>query len=689
MSLGIRGKLLGGSLIAVLLMAVLTVYSLIMSQNYLRESVGTSTVVLVEEMLKRIDQDIYLKLELLQTHAGHLPLRDTLAASNDEFEQLDDVEEHIAVKEREWVVAADSEMTLHMQALINNALADSLREEFFEYYEQEYGYRVFAEVTVTNKYGVSVAQTGRTANFDQRKREWWQGAWNAAHFVGDVEYDENTGKHGIRIAARIIGREGDYLGVIQALVASEDIIREAEIAVKRYQTTAVTLTTKDGHLIYASRAFKFLEDVVETEFFANITGQAGYFTAQGGERRKLFSYTRSKGYRDYSGHGWILIMEHDEAEVLKPATTLRNRNSLASLLLIVISVVAALLIARGIASHINQIRDAAVEIAHGNLDRRATVTATDETGELAAAFNRMAAELKHLYTDLDKRVNERTAELRRANQQLSQETAERKQAQDALKEYSERLEEMVEERTQELKEAEKQLVRRNKELEAFSYSVSHDLRAPLRAIIGFTQILAEDFAERLDAEGERQLDVIQGSARKMGQLIDDLLAFSRLGRKEMSKSHLDMKALATEAFEQLRMADPEAGGQMKITELPPAQGDRSMMRQVFTNLLANAIKFSGSQDHAAIEVAGWIEANETIYAVKDNGVGFDMKYADKLFQVFQRLHSSDEYEGTGIGLALVQRIIRRHGGRVWAQGRVNKGATFHFSLPKEKEIKDE
>jgi len=228
----------------------------------------------------------------------------------------------------------------------------------------------------------------------------------------------------------------------------------------------------------------------------------------------------------------------------------------------------------------------------------------------------------------------------------------------------------------------RQLSDANKELESFSYSVSHDLRAPLRAIDGFSQILVEDYGDKLDENGQHQLDVIQGSARQMGQLIDDLLAFSRLGRKGMSMSEIDMGVLAQEVFEQLQLGTPGRAVKLKVDTLPSAYGDRAMIREVLVNFSSNAMKFTRPGKAPVIEVTGRVDGDENVYSVKDKGVGFDMKYVDKLFQVFQRLHSAEEYEGTGIGLALVQRIIRRHGGRVWAEGKVNKGATFYFSLPR-------
>ena len=231
------------------------------------------------------------------------------------------------------------------------------------------------------------------------------------------------------------------------------------------------------------------------------------------------------------------------------------------------------------------------------------------------------------------------------------------------------------------KRAEEALRSAMEELGAFSYSVSHDLRAPLRAIAGFSQALSEDHSDRLDVEGKRMLNVIQDSIHDMGQLIDGLLAFSRLNHNGMKVSNINMRDLATEVFEQVRLGHPERQIRLDIQALPSARGDRAMIQEVFANLLSNAVKFTAPREETIIEVGGRTEGNENIYHVKDNGVGFDMKYVDKLFHVFQRLHSTAEFEGTGIGLALVQRIIRRHGGRVWAEGKVNEGATFYFTLP--------
>ncbi len=221
----------------------------------------------------------------------------------------------------------------------------------------------------------------------------------------------------------------------------------------------------------------------------------------------------------------------------------------------------------------------------------------------------------------------------------------------------------------------------NKEMEAFAYSVSHDLRTPLRAIDGFSRILLEDYADRLDAEGKRLFGVVRDNAMRMNQLIDDILKFSRAGRLDLAPVELDMEQMARGIVAELRAGIPEADLQVEIEPLPRVKGDGAMLRQVLVNLISNAIKFSRQRKPAVIRIGGAVEGDEVVYSVRDNGAGFDMQYADRLFGVFQRLHSETEFEGTGIGLAIVKRIVMRHGGRVWAEGKVNEGATFYFALP--------
>jgi hypothetical protein len=252
-----------------------------------------------------------------------------------------------------------------------------------------------------------------------------------------------------------------------------------------------------------------------------------------------------------------------------------------------------------------------------------------------------------------------------------------KQAEAAVQRLNEELELRVTERTAQLEMA-------NKELEAFSYSVSHDLRAPLRAVNGFAKIVLERFADKIPADAQGYLDRIRNGGKQMGVLIDDLLAFSRLSRQTMKADTVNMKGLVENVLGELSSQHAGRPVEIKVGVLPEAAGDASLVKQVWVNLISNAIKYSRGRTPAVIEIGCETEAVENIYFVRDNGTGFDMRYVDKLFGVFQRLHRAEEFEGTGVGLAIVQRIVQRHGGRVWAEGVEGKGATFRFTLNEEK-----
>ena len=262
-----------------------------------------------------------------------------------------------------------------------------------------------------------------------------------------------------------------------------------------------------------------------------------------------------------------------------------------------------------------------------------------------------------LNAELEQRVAERTAELNAANANIQK-------LNDDLNSRAAKLEAV------------------NKELEAFSYSVSHDLRAPLRAIDGYARMAVEDFSALIDDNGRRLLKVIGDEAKRMSRLIDDLLAFSRISRQQAEPVTIDMQAMAQEVYNELIKAEPERNVQFNLQTLPPVQATPAMIRQVWVNLISNALKFTRKRPVATIEIGAQVGADGGwVYHVKDNGAGFDMRHSNKLFGVFQRLHNQTDFEGTGVGMALAQRILQRHGGRIWAEAEVDKGACFYFTLP--------
>lgn len=293
---------------------------------------------------------------------------------------------------------------------------------------------------------------------------------------------------------------------------------------------------------------------------------------------------------------------------------------------------------------------------------RARKMSDDEVGILADAFNAMLAE-----------IETRSTELERSNRELQSEVAERRRVEDDFRRLNRELDARVRERTQQLESA-------NAELESFAYSVSHDLRAPLRSVDGYSEALFEDFADSLPEDARRYLDKIRTSTQRMGQLIEDLLKLSRLSRTDLRPVELDLSAMANEVIDELRQRNPGREVEVTVWDDMRAVGDPRLVRIVLENLLDNAWKFTGKVERPQIEVGSMQEGGRSVFFVRDNGVGFDMAYSDKLFGVFQRLHGQNEFPGTGIGLATVERVISRHGGRIWVKAAPDKGAIFFFTL---------
>jgi len=307
----------------------------------------------------------------------------------------------------------------------------------------------------------------------------------------------------------------------------------------------------------------------------------------------------------------------------------------------------SLLITRSISKPLDKLTKGTKIIGTGDLEHKVEVKNKDELGQLAAAFNKMTESLKTITASRD---------------ELDREVTERKQAEE------------------EVLKANTELTAVNKELEAFAYSVSHDLRAPLRSIDGFSQALIEDYSDKLDEQGKDYLQRVRSATQRMGVLIDDLLKLSRVTRSEMRRETIDLSALAQSIADELQETQPERQVDFVIAPGLTTSGDSQLLHQLMENLLGNAWKFTGKHPRAKIEFGvTQVNGKETFF-VRDDGAGFDMTYADKLFSVFQRLHKQEEFPGTGVGLATVQRIAHRHGGQVWAEGEVGKGATFYFTL---------
>lgn len=306
---------------------------------------------------------------------------------------------------------------------------------------------------------------------------------------------------------------------------------------------------------------------------------------------------------------------------------------------------------------------------------RAKVSVFVELYKITEQVRQQAEDLRLAHSELEQRVRDRTEELAAANQALQVEIRERQRVEESLRQLNLRLEEHVSERTAEL-------VTANQELEAFTYSVAHDLRAPFRQIHNYVELLQDEFASTLPGEAQGYLKRIGSKSQEMGQMVDQLLNLFGMVRKTFEFSEVDLNELVRELVTSLKADAAERAIIWEIGNLPTMKCNYGLVRQVFDNLLSNAVKYTRTRNPAHIEVGSRRDASETMIFVRDDGVGFDMASIDRLFGVFQRLHRAEEFEGTGVGLALASRIIRKHGGRIWAEGKVNQGATFSFTLGK-------
>ncbi|NQV35825.1 MAG: HAMP domain-containing protein [Phycisphaeraceae bacterium] len=638
-------------------------------QQMLQKSIGENSLVFAAELLRDINTDTRFRIEYFEEFAEDVSLRQTLLESNRTFAGMDDVEAYVTDQDHLWTTTPQSEMTAFMQGLIDAELSHTLRAKL-AFWEKTSGFPIIGEVFVTNKYGANVCQTNRTSDYYQADESWWHKAKDAGVYLRDVAYDESAHVYSTDICLRIDGPDGDFLGVMKAALNIENalnLIKKAG-ADSPYQSTNIALFTQAGNAIYDLKESGHNDHPSELPSRQDHANDSAHFAIEKrGQIKKLVTFVSSKEHATSHGVDFDLIVEYDANEVFAPVSVLRTRIIILSIIIAVAAMFNGLLVYMSIRRPIKRLSIAFAEVGQGRLNTQVKVSSGDEIGQLAKSFNRMTRDLTTKMTTIEE-LNSANQQLQASEQCLLAAETDINQLNQELKDANQGLEEAVQERT--------------KELEGFSYSVSHDLRAPLRAVDGFSRVLEKDYGDTLDKEGKRLLEIVRTNVQRMGTLIDDLLSFSRLGRKAMHPGYVHMNELARDVYAELKSAVPERQINMDMHDVAPAWGDRNLIQQVFVNLISNAIKFTGGRDIGEIEIWSETKDDMNVYCVKDNGAGFEMEYADKLFGVFQRLHSDEEFEGTGIGLALVHRIIKRHEGSIWAESEPDKGATFYFALPR-------
>ncbi len=620
MNIKIGTKLTAGFILVVLLMAAMALYSVSTSRRSLQESIGNSSMFLADEMLRKIDENIYLKINELQKYTKDSLLQKTVLESNKEFDRIDRIEEYINQRDREWISAPKEQITVFMRELISNELSNNLRQNFIEFYKKEYGFKVFELVAITNKYGAYIAQTGKTFDYRQDDEQWWQIARKKGFYAGDVEYDEITVAYGVRIAVRIDDKEGNFIGVMRTQVAARDIIKEIEIASKKHETTRINLITTDGRLIYATRVFNFLEDVSYRAFFKKIKEGSSFFIASEGGRERLFSYAHSKGYRKFEGLKWILVVKHDVDEVLKPIFILRNRMVAASLILIIIGILIASIISRSIINPINKLTKAVEDISAEKLDVEIDprlIESKDETGELALSFIRMAEDLKD-----------------------SQEKLIRSQRLAAIGQLAS--------------------------------GVGHELRNPL-GVIGNSVYYLNMKLKDADEKVSKHLNILKREIQRSNEIITDLLDFSRA--RPPSPKECNVNSIIKEALADIEVPKNIAVETQLAKNLTAILADPDQIRRVFLNISTNAVQAMPEGGRLQIHTA--VKGDFLEIRFTDTGQGIPR---EKLKHIFEPLFTT-RARGIGLGMSIVKSIVDGHKGRIKIESEVDKGTTFTVILP--------
>ena len=580
-------------------------------------------------------------------------------------------------------------------------------KKHLEFYEHLYGYRVFAEAYVTNKYGVVIGSTGRTSDYLQADEDWYQQSIsNRELWVGDLEFDDSSNSYSTDLVMNLYDDDGNFTGIFKGVLDVDEIknlIEERQVT-SHHESMAPYLIDKNGLVIFSGLdpAQKRLgQDIKLSEFGEDASSRnavqklgeehgtgEGYLIStemrSDKQTKLLASFTGSNGFGDFKGLGWAVIIEYETSDVLSPVRSLKRIIILVSVGLTLLAIILGLAIARSISKPIRNLRKMAGEISKGNLDASIEkVESNDEIGQLALSFNEMASQLKTAYGGLEQRVRTRTEELEGTKKELEEKIAERIRTE------------------QELQTLATDLERNNGELQDFASIASHDLQEPLRKVRAFGDLLKSGYGDILVGRGQDYLQRMLNATERMQHLIEDLLTFSRVTSKAGNIVPVNLAIVAAEVVDDLESIIEQRGGQVNIGELPTIDADPTQMRQLLQNLISNALKFHKKDHPPTVNVRSECfdstkndrGGNSTGHPlvrllVADNGIGFDEKHHDRIFTLFQRLHGLGEFDGTGIGLALCRRIVERHGGTITAESALGRGSTFMVTLPLHQEKGD-
>jgi len=629
-------------------------------------------------LAESIKQILTAEIEEIEVHVGSPVWTESIAQTNLKYAAMASgaIAGYLSEMDKKWRL--DDRNSDFFRNVLSNPM--SLRLRSLVDIDKE-----VAEIFLTDRYGGLVAASETPSDFYQADEEWWQKAYQNGQgsvFVGACEKDESSGAWSIPVAVPVRDLQGRVIGICKESLDVRVLFSVLE-SFRFGKTGHAALIDNEGKVVFHKGRISSAEALLKKEEMRKLYGQRisvlWRMENEDGVWKHKFDSFVLLDFPDLLKNGvvWYVVVSQDSGEVFLPLRKIEI--GLPVLLLIVLSgtVIAGLVAGEKFARPIRELRIAAGKIMVGNWEFENKIRTGDEIEDLSHEFCRMTAQLKGVYENLEQRVQGKTLE-------LSSKVVELEETKQAILNVLDDLnveKNKLEESETKLKETAVDLNRSNAELEQFAYIASHDLQEPLRMVTSYVQLLAQRYRGKLGTDADEFIGFAVEGALRMRTLISDLLEYSRVGTRGIPFVPTDCRVILGWALTNLKMAIEESHSQVEIGELPEITADASQMLQLFQNLVANAIKFRKKEGIPQVRIAAREETGEWLFSVSDNGIGFEAKYAERIFGIFQRLHGREEYPGSGIGLAVCKKIVERHGGRIWAESEAGKGSVFYFTIP--------
>ncbi|MCH7758590.1 MAG: sensor histidine kinase [Thaumarchaeota archaeon] len=625
--IGISTQIISIFLLVTAIFVIFATFSITTGQDFIQQSVGQSSLLLAQDMARFIEFGVSNNINDLIDFSKTDIVQKTLLESNQEFENLSDIQDYIDQQDDAWVSTPYETITPFMQSLISNELAEDLKKNFVEKINPRTGHSAFAELFLTNEYGANVAQSGKTTDYRQDDEDWWQEAKANGISIGKTEYDESAKTDIISIGIKITDEDGNFAGVLKAGLSVRSIIREAEIFTQYEETTQVNIITEEGHLIYSTKAFRFNENISDHSFFEKLQSgqQGGFFVDEGEFKKELVAYSRPSNLQVMGEQDWIFVIKHEIGEVgiLSGMLTLRDRMIINSLIIVGVAIVGGIIFSRSISHPIKKLTYLAKEIGKENFDVKVNLKGRGEIAQLVKNMQEMGIALKNAKKDKDE----------------------------------------------------------------FIAMISHELKTPLTPIKIYATTLKKPKA--FGELNQKQIEAVDGihfNALRLERLIEDLLDVQRLetGRMMFLKEKFSVNEVLDEAVKDYQIMSQEKNIQIssKIDGKIILYSDKKRIDQVLDNLARNSIDFV-PKNTGTIQIFAEKNNDNVLFTVKDNGQGISKEAQKKLFAKFYQADTSvtRRHGGTGLGLAICKGIVEGLGGEIWLESEEGKGTNVYFTIP--------